>query len=137
MYKVNSKSLQVNSNSVPGWFLLVILSLEEVELLLDPVDRLADRQLERRALGSLGGNGNKGQWGRSETFRNRITLTKLNFVMLLKNKNTLIFEDKTLTFYNFSSLKTYFGFTFEKVRIRIRQNLCFVSDKVIQIHHQH
>ena len=57
--------------------------------------------------------------------------------MLLKNKNTVIFEDKTLTFYNFSSLKTYFGFTFEKVRIRIRQNLCFVSDKVIQIHHQH
>ena len=56
--------------------------------------------------------------------------------MLLKNKNTLIFEDKTLTFYNFSKFENLFWFYFWE-GFRIRQNLCFVSDKVIQIHHQH
>jgi hypothetical protein len=32
----------------------VVLGLEEVELLLDAIDGLADRQLERRSLRSLG-----------------------------------------------------------------------------------
>ena len=34
-------------------YLPVVLRLEEVELLLDPVDRLVDGQLERRWLRSL------------------------------------------------------------------------------------